>query len=429
MKAVLMNKRTPVLNVYGNVKYNIKEFNFPVFVADKIEVLNKSLCPIGIATDKTPLPSDEMAVSAFNYWIKKRLISDKRPDISKFGSMSVIWDNSHGQNPNYFSLSDQYWIKYNEKETWDELNFFHNKFNSTDGEIFFSKNIKNIKQLKFSYNSPDITTNGILPKKWKIIDGDLYLLKQAYLGYDQTPANEVLASRYLKALNIIPFVEYTFEIDGFTTCCKCKNFINDTQEFVPAIYIYDAINTNEQISHYEKIKRAIELFEIPDAIDFIDKMITVDRMLMNFDRHLGNFGFIRNVETGKFEGPAPLFDFGDAFLWNVAAQNKIESIENHHFFHDREKYLIRNKIINPVNDMIFDEDLKMYPGVTDEMIRNLNANVEKNNNYIKNIQNEHDKKLEDVKRDKNHHHHHHHKNKNNDKQKDKDKNQEVCIYF
>lgn len=423
MKALLMNKRTPVLNITGNIKYNIKEFKMPVFVADSVEVLNNKLCPLGIASDRIEMQSSQILVEAFNYWIKKRLISDKRPDISKLSSSNIHWNNKYIKYPNFFSFSDQYWIKYDESETWDDLNFFHNDFDKTDGNIFFSKNINNLRQLEFYYNSPDITTNGILPKKWKIINNEPYLLKQAYLGYDQTPANEVLASRYLKALNIIPFVEYSFEIEGFVTCCKCKNFINDTQEFVPAIYVYNAINTIQQETYYDRMKRAIELFEIPNAIEFIDKMITVDRMIMNFDRHLGNFGFIRNVETGDFEGPAPLFDFGDAFLWNVAAQNKLEAIENHHFFQDREKYLIRTKKINPVYDINFDDELKMYPGVSEKMMQNLNNNIEKNNFYIENLQKEHDKKLEKSKRNKNRHNHH------KNRKSEKEKNQEVCIYF
>lgn len=422
MKATLMNKRTPVLTIYGDLEYNIKEFKMPVFVANNIDLININLCPINIANNKTELLSSDEITKAFNYWLKKRLVSDKRPDIPK-NFASIHWNTQHNSKPNFFSFSDQYWIRYNEKETWDDLNFFHNGFNEIDGKIFFSKNLKNLNHLEFYFHSPDITTNGILPKRWKTIDNIPYLLKQAYLGYDQTPANEVLASRYLKAINIIPFVEYSFEIDGFTTCCKCKNFINENQEFVPAIYVYTAIKDNSQDSYYDKMKKAIDLFEIPNGLEFIDKMITVDRMLLNFDRHLGNFGFIRNVESGKFEGPAPLFDFGDAFLWNVSNENKLKMIEKNHFFSDREKYLIRTKQINPTKDICFDEDINLYPGINQEKIKELNEVIELNNNYIQNIQNEHDKKIEKNKS------RNHHKNKKQNKDMDKNMNQEVCIYF
>lgn len=43
-------------------------------------------------------------------------------------------------------------------------------------------------------------------------------------------------------------------------------------------------------------------------------MIAFDYLICNQDRHLGNFGFLRNVDSGLFIGPAPLFDNGNS-LW------------------------------------------------------------------------------------------------------------------
>ena len=46
-------------------------------------------------------------------------------------------------------------------------------------------------------------------------------------------------------------------------------------------------------------------------------MITLDYIIANEDRHLTNFGFVRNAETLVWLGVAPLFDCGTS-LWHNA---------------------------------------------------------------------------------------------------------------
>lgn len=48
--------------------------------------------------------------------------------------------------------------------------------------------------------------------------------------------------------------------------------------------------------------------------EFLDNMIAFDYIINNTDRHLGNFGFLRNATTGEYLGPAPIFDNGNS-LW------------------------------------------------------------------------------------------------------------------
>ena len=43
-------------------------------------------------------------------------------------------------------------------------------------------------------------------------------------------------------------------------------------------------------------------------------MLQFDYLINNTDRHFGNFGFIRNVNTLEFQGVAPIFDNGNS-LW------------------------------------------------------------------------------------------------------------------
>lgn len=42
-----------------------------------------------------------------------------------------------------------------------------------------------------------------------------------------------------------------------------------------------------------------------DVSDFLDRMIVVDYLVGNDDRHYGNFGLLRDAETLEIEGSPP----------------------------------------------------------------------------------------------------------------------------
>lgn len=50
-------------------------------------------------------------------------------------------------------------------------------------------------------------------------------------------------------------------------------------------------------------------------------MFVVDYLTMNVDRHLKNFGIIRNVETLKWERVIPIFDTGQSMCCDDLIQN------------------------------------------------------------------------------------------------------------
>jgi len=54
---------------------------------------------------------------------------------------------------------------------------------------------------------------------------------------------------------------------------------------------------------------------IPNAHESLDKMLTLDYLIANRDRHLSNFGAVRDAYTLDWLGLAPVFDCGTS-LWN-----------------------------------------------------------------------------------------------------------------
>ena len=97
-------------------------------------------------------------------------------------------------------------------------------------------------------------------------------------------------------------------------CSKCRNFVTKDTEFVPAGYIYFKEKRRESETVYQHLIRMCVMYGIINAKEYIDNMIAVDRILGNEDRHLGNFGFIRDINSLKITGFAPLFDSGYSFI-------------------------------------------------------------------------------------------------------------------
>lgn len=68
------------------------------------------------------------------------------------------------------------------------------------------------------------------------------------------------------------------------------------------------------ISLYQHYLERCEALGIPGAEHAVARRIVVDCLLMNEDRHLGNFGAVRWTDTLEYTEPASLFDTGSS-LW------------------------------------------------------------------------------------------------------------------
>lgn len=276
--------------------------------------------------------SNECTAETFNDWMSKRKIPDKREGYAEAKKeFSAMYGDKWNQYPNRLSLSDQYWVKYRMEE-WRKINFFTHPYSHDIGDLFFMPWGASPKRIKT--NSPDLTTNGVLKKRWKQNKDDMTssLLKAGSRITHQEPLSEILVSVLLEQLNIVPFVRYDFCIEGVTMCSKCQNFITENTELVPASYIYNLTPRKENESIYTHLLKACDKFEIENAKEFVDAMIFIDSVTGNIDRNLGNIGFIRDVDTLKLR-TAPLFDFGAAY-WS---SGKIEERMNSKIFGDVEK--------------------------------------------------------------------------------------------
>ena len=304
-KFTLMNKNKKVFDfVYDEEEHFIVNFerNYPE---------NEDYAPFGL------IKMNEINKVEFNKWWKNRQIPASRKGLKEVLHNSNVYDKDNfdllDAKAYCLSLSDQYWVKgVDEEISWESINFFDNEFSEDIGKILFNGGKT---ALNLNLNTPDMTSNGNYEKRWKIIDGERYLLKAGSKIYNQEPFNELIATKlYERLLNKDEYVEYSIIFDDDKAISKCKNFITKDTELVPAWKIneyYEFLDDEDKYTHYI---RCLNNLGIKDAETLTDKMIVCDYIIANKDRHFNNFGVIRDVNTLKFIGVAPIFDNGCS-LW------------------------------------------------------------------------------------------------------------------
>lgn len=157
-------------------------------------------------------------------------------------------------------------------------------------------------------SSPDNTTEGNLRKKWKIIDGKRRLLKSGTAPNYQEPFNEVIASCIADALEMA-HADYDVVVDAGLFCSVCDDFIDKSTEFVSAYKVMREFSKPNDRSYFEHYIRCCADHGI-DVTSDMDRMLVLDYLMVNTDRHTNNFGIIRDPDTLEWIGAAPIFDTG-----------------------------------------------------------------------------------------------------------------------
>lgn len=250
------------------------------------------------------------SVAALRFWWVHRAIPGSREGFERrlrelgvseaelpFGSMGL-------------SLSDQYWVRPAHRDVkWEDVNYFTNDFDLAQGGWLASVGL----------SSPDNTSEGELPKKWVLEDGRRVLLKGAGpLG--QEPLNEALATNlHRRLLRPGEYVPYEVRVSDLGTVCACTCFLADDEEYVPAYYVRQLRRKPNHLNEYRHLIECYVALGVEGAEEALAKMLVCDDIIANHDRHLRNFGIIRNVNTLQCR-VAPLFDSGSSLWCNVSTR-------------------------------------------------------------------------------------------------------------
>ena len=304
LKCVLMHKSVPVAQIeLDDVSGFIQKID-TVFAPEHL--------PVGVAIRHGRVDRAEL-----NDWWTERSIPASRSGVREALEMLDITNTRMllvrclG-----LSLSDQYWILPDGSPlTWEQINFFDNPFSDDIGDVLFGAT-KKADNLNFS--SPDSTSDGNLKKRWKIIDGKRCLIKGGSNPFRQQPFNEVIAALLMERLGI-EHVPYSVVWNRDAPYSVCEDFITGDTELVTAWRIIQTQKRRNEVSAYRHFVNCAQTLGIPDVIPFLDRMLVLDYLIANEDRHLNNFGAIRNAETLEWIGMAPIYDSGSSLGYDKVA--------------------------------------------------------------------------------------------------------------
>lgn len=262
----------------------------------------------------------ELTEEGIAKWLKHRTIPKNRAYVHNFLSKCGLNINrpmtiikvSKG-----LSLNDCYWVVEEGFEgPYDKFNLYDNRFSQVLALIAFTGYGSSIRTSLDS--CPEFTTNGMLPKCWRRKDGKIMLYKGGTSGASNTgnePYSEYYAAQVAKVLGVNA-IEYGLSQWKGELCSTCELFTSKEYSFLPVGRVVTSGGMKAVREYYEKLGQSF--------VDALNDMLVLDAIIMNTDRHFGNFGFIVDNKTNKIVAPAPLFDHGNALL-NFAGRDDLES--------------------------------------------------------------------------------------------------------
>ena len=217
------------------------------------------------------------------------------------------------------SLNDCYWVVEEDFEgSFDKYNLYDNRFSQILALIAFTGYGSSIRTSLAS--CPEFTTNGMLPKCWRRVEGRIKLYKGGTSGASNTgfePYSEYYSAQVARVLGI-KAIEYGLSKWKGELCSTCELFTSKEFSFVPVGRIVTSGGMKAVRAYYESLGE--------EYVNALNDMLVLDAIICNTDRHFGNFGFMIDNATNKIVAPAPLFDHGNA-LFNYAGQDALVSAE------------------------------------------------------------------------------------------------------
>lgn len=376
---VLMNRHHPVARF---------AYHFQTGEVSHIDLLEGiAWKPFGIGRrEKNPNRYD------FAEWIRHRTIPGMRPNLPlalrelNVASSAALMFETWG-----LSLSDPYWFKpEGEDIDWADINYFDNGYEEVFGNLMLSGSLDD-SELRTKRrigkpvitHSPDIATNGMLQKTWVRRGERDYLIKGGLGNENREPFNEKLACRLLeRLLEPDEFVSYSVVERNGRSYSSCENMVSRETELIPAADVLTAFAITGGRDLHSYYLRALQELEVPHVQQLIDKMIVVDHLMANFDRHTYNFGLIRNAETLEGYRVAPLFDHGCGFY----ARATTAELERGPYFWESHPFCEY-----PSQQLALVQDLTWYDpaalnGFADDIAEVLSENPEIDDRFIAAVQ-------------------------------------------
>ncbi len=298
-------------------------------------LMNKNKKLLEFQIEETPLGENIFEINSYsdirptgfndiNTWINNRNYAKHKQHFKK-------WLNEWGINTakgfiettHCLGINDCLWVKEtNSNLSWDNINLYYNQFSDVAQQTAFESGLFGLQLSSTDIISPEFTSEGTAPKCWKNENGIINLYKASLSGasnYGLEANSEYISSVIARQIVQSDSIEYDLVMFKDKLCSKCQLFTSEKYGYIP---FYKYLNVNRHYTLNDILKICTDMGYENEC----RKMILIDSLVFNQDRHLGNFGFLVNNDTFEIESFAPLFDYNSAMLCNALIDD-ISSVE------------------------------------------------------------------------------------------------------
>lgn len=299
-------------------------------------------------------------------WLKERIFDSSRTNVRllrKILNLRVCPSKEIGIRFHGITLTDCYWIKL------ENENLKYKQVSSLSDRLSKSA-LNGIAFEDFTGNTPEVTNLGSFEKCWVNKNDSWYLEK---IATDTELFSEILTFRIGTLLGF-PMAQYKY--DETNNCVSSKDFTNGCKEFFldeMKNYLDDDEDYFHNVEFISKLDKGRNLVK-----QYLD-IIFMDTLIYNFDRHTGNYGFLRSCKTGEILSLAPNYDNNNALI----AKEYREECNTPAFLID--SFLdVAKKYKYEIPDVDFSEADKIIDTLINELSiyrKNIRNNID--SNYVK----------------------------------------------
>lgn len=277
-------------------------------------------------------------------WLASRAIDSHRTNsrlLKRALRLRVADDAQVALAVNAATITDRYWYRpEGSTARYEDIRFKENAFDTLalrgDPDGFTKKPSR----------TPELTNIGSYEKCWRLIDGKWWMYKS---GNQNEHFSELFICRLGENLK---FDMTHYEMDG--SYIRTMDFTDSASvNFEP---ISALMGDNEDYS--DCFNRILSLS--PALAEQYLKIIWLDTICYNMDRHIGNFGILRDIKTGNIISIAPNFDNNIALISRGYPSDR--SRENDAFIREFRHFLQQN---TTARDMLREISI---PRITESML-------------------------------------------------------------
>ncbi len=235
-------------------------------------------------------------------WLATRAIDTHRANsrlLKKALRLKEYNDISTVIHVNGATIIDNYWIRpLDSALNYQDIRFGNDYF----ANLALTGNYDSFNRAASLKNkrTPELTNTGSFEKCWKLIDGKWWMYKAA--NHDEQ-FSELFIFALGKALGMNMAVYERGE-----KCVRTLDFTDSAAvNFEPA---FAFMGDNEDYADTVNVLNEICPQAVPDYV----KMLFLDTICANPDRHTANFGLLRDTHTGELLSLAPVFDHNMALI-------------------------------------------------------------------------------------------------------------------